>query len=1020
MKHLRRKRSIALLAAGSLFVFYHAAFFPYVLEATLRGAVSRFTEASLDLRVRRAGLVFGFVFENVALRDRKDNSPIFTADRLNLKFAFHSLLIGHLGVREVGLYNAKIYLTEKDGRWNYHALTGPPGPTAPPKPVPPSGPPAESISVFVPIKLYANLVLEKVSLHYSSGAGAKRTGLDLENVNFRLALITRTFRSIPLNANIIELCDTLVVGLNPHSPLRLRFDGQPGVQGDLGLTYLLYKDEGTAGSEFMTKLHIDTSKLKIGPRGRVFLPVGFSVDYDTVYQSREDRLVIRDLSLRHHSAVWLSLAARIDRAVTPQRQLSLEVRSSQIRLGPLYQLLSVATGGRVPFFTGTVELAPLKMEGTLQDLKMSGVIRGSGIVYGAAGMPESRIPVLFASFRSGLDLYRVLPFLQRPPGYDAERPLAFGLFHALDVDRFNVAYNGALIGGSFAVRPAGLRAQMQLAHFRIDDWGYGYAWGFLDGNCSYSSNIRFTSMKFSCRTQASELRYALGRSRSGRNLVQMDFDGSWTKAGGANRTHLSRLDLRMRDEDENPTFSMRGAIDMRFGGGQFYDIRADEMVLHYEKLRGTLPGSLQHSLQSSEFYLQKSPVLRMHTVAKVVRGVTDVKSTATARLGFSGGVDLTWDADASFGPSKMDFRRFTVAGLGGLRLETTGALVKRADGQWDPDLVVRLNLQAPRPLELYPNVLVSGDAVLETDVHGGRAVGKMSLIGMNVEQRSGSCGRPESAECVRYRVDGINLNLPIDHHLRLKNPPRLTDGSEYYLSRAGSVSRPNLTVRLVSASHNPRGEYTRASYFYVGAVGAGIPDGMRARLSYRNNVLQIDGLEIHSYRPVVTAGQLSWKPQGVVFGERIFFNAADLKPESMEYGAFVQIKDLDLEPFLPKSRTGYDGIISADLEVIASRLSDPLLNTNVRLSVYRLSPEFSGFVTRLVMPGPIAEGIVNRTLEIPSIKVQLAGGLVYSTIGIKREALGLGLFVRPGSDEIKQERIPLAQFLANARSEARR
>ena len=1020
MERPKRKRWMAYLAAALLFVFYHAAFFPYVLEASLKGAVSRFTEASLELRVRRAGLVFGFIFEDIRLVDRRDNQPIFTADRVRLKLALHSLLIGHIGIREVGLYNAKIFLTEDRGRWNYHALTGKPAPPVPEKRRSP-GPPLASISVFVPIKLYANLILERVSLHYRSGSGAARTGLDIDNVNFRLAVITRTFRNIPLNADIMGLFDTLVIGLNPHSPLRVRFDGQPAVEGDLGLTYLLYRDETSAGPEFLTKLHIDTSKLKIGPRGRVFLPVGFAVDYDTVYQSREDRLVIRDLTIRHHEAVWLSLAARVEKAVTPQRRLSLEVRSSRIRLGPLYQLLAVATGGRLPYFTGTVELAPLNIEGSLSDLKLSGVIRGSGIVFHKRGQPESRISSLYVRFRSGIDLYRALPFLRRPQEYDSAGALAFGMFHSLHVDRMAANYNGASVGGRVTVLPTGVRAQLHLAHFRIDDWGYNYAWGLLDGNCSYSSNINFSAMKFGCRLQATDARYALGRSRSGRNVLAAEVDGAMTLGRGSTRISLSRLDLRGKDEDENPTFTLRGAIDMGFGGGQQYDIRLDELTMHYERLRGTLPGSLQHSLQASEFYLRNSPTMRTRTVVKIARGRTDVRSTASLKLGFTQAADVSWDADVSLGASRMDLRRVRITGFAGaLDLSAQGVVLKASAGGWDPDLKVRLSVRAPHELELYQNLLISGSAALDADIHRGRAIGRLSLTGLSVEQRSGSCAEPVSAQCVRYRVDGVNLNLPLDHHLRLKNPPRITDGSEYYLAPPGNLPPPNFTVRFVASSHNPRGEFVPNSHFYVGALGAGIPDGIRAHLSYRNNVLQAVGLEIHSYRLMVSDQKPGWKPQGVVFGERIFFNAADLNPDRMEYGAFLQIKDLDLEPFLPKSRTGYDGIVSADIEVIASRVSDPLLNTNLRLSVYRLSPEFSGFVTRLVMPGPIAEGIVNRTLEIPSIKVQLAGGLVYSTIGIKREALGLGLLIRPGSEEIKQERIPLAQFLANARSEARR
>lgn len=1021
MRPRKRKRIVALLAVGFLLLFYHIAFFPYVLEAALKSSVHRFTEARLELSVRRAGLVFGFVFDKVRLSDRKTNQPIFEAKSVRLKLALHSLLIGHVGLRELGLYDARVNLVETDGRWNYEALTGKPGAEVA-KPAEDSGPLPEVISVYLPIKLYANLILHNFSFYQEAGPPRQRKIVRVENVNFRLAVITKTFRSIPLSADAVSLFDTLMIGLNPHSPIRVHFDGQPAVQGDLKLTYLLYRDEGREGPEFVTRLHVDTSALKIGRRGSIHLPVGLAIDYDTIYQSNRDRLLIRKLSVRHHSSEWLSLSARIEQAATPQRKLSLEVTGSQIRLGPLHRLLSVATGGRVPYFQGTVALAPLRIEGSLERLTLSGTITGNGIVYRSKGLPESRINGLSLRFTSDMDLYRALPFLKRPENYDAVGSLAFGVLHNLRVSALHANYNGAAVFANARVLPSGLTAFLKLARFRIDDWGYNYAWGFLDGTCTYGSNIRFTAQKFDCRLQASDTRYLVGRSRSGRNQITLNTKGTIRSVGGGSRIDLNSVDLRMRDEDENPTLDLRGALLMAFGGGQTYDLRLDAMSLDYDRLKPTLPGSLQHSLLASEFYLRNSPKLTTRTFTRITANGTTLRTDTELLPGFMPGEKIRVTADMDFGKKSMVVRKLDVKGLSGaLSVFAKGKLLKLPDDSWDPDLVFNFAYKSERPLELYQGTLLSGVMKADADIKQGRAIGRLDLEGLNVEQRLGNCANLQSAECVRYLANGIEMKLPIDHRLRVTNPPRLTDGSDYYLTGGPQAGRANFRVRFVASSHNPRGEFVPHSHFYIGGLSPDLTDGLVANLSYRNNILRVAGLEIQSYRPMVGPNKsISWKKQGGIYGKRIFFNVADLNPDRMEYSAFLQIKDLDLEPFLPKSRSGYDGIVSADLEVVGHSVTDPLLNTDLRLSVYRLSPEFSGFVTRLVMPGPIAETIVNRTLEIPSIKVQLAGGLVYSSIAIRREAVGLGLLIRPGSDEIKQERIPLALFLANARSEARR
>jgi hypothetical protein len=139
----------------------------------------------------------------------------------------------------------------------------------------------------------------------------------------------------------------------------------------------------------------------------------------------------------------------------------------------------------------------------------------------------------------------------------------------------------------------------------------------------------------------------------------------------------------------------------------------------------------------------------------------------------------------------------------------------------------------------------------------------------------------------------------------------------------------------------------------------------------------------------------------------------------MEYGAYLSIHDLNVEPYFPKAGSSYDGVISATANVRGANLADPLRNLNARLAVYRISKDFTGLAVRIMVPSDILARIVNNTLEIPSMSAELRGGLVYTTIQVRSSGvISLSRLVKPADEMIRQERIPLAEFLERTRREA--
>ncbi len=1128
---------------------------PAHVEARVKQIVHSMTKADIELKVEKASLLYGFDLRKVVLKDRKTGGKIFTADRVNLDLSIPSLLIGHIGIRELGLYKPTIYLLEKNGRWNYQALTGPPAKEQPAdkkaaRKDDDGGSVPESISTYLPVKIYTNVNIEDLSFIYKSVGKRETTDLNMKGLHLRVAVITKTFTSIPLNAQILELLDTFIVAMNPYRPLEMGFHGRSTIAGDLRFGVVLYRgvNPDSRKPEFLTRIDLNSNKLIVRRRGRLPLPVGIVLFYDTIYDAGKDRLVIRSLDLRHRTSgnrenVWLSLKARVSNISTHGRDVLLNISHSRIALTPLRTLLT-RVFGRAPRFGGTVELAPLQLSGKLDNLRLTGSIRAN-----RAFFQEHYIRTLDAKLDASMDLHRPLTFIKRPPKYDQGRKLAWGIFRDIKIKRLRGIYNGARVFLTGRINPySGLQARLKASNFEVGQFTAPALTGKVRGDVRYRSNLSFSNMKFGGKLALRGFRYKMGRSISRKKNLLLDVDGGLRIAGGKTSINLPFLHARLKNFANDPALALHGGAWLSFGprGAQSYRVnlwnpragnekrkqpaapagspvagvgagrpeirlvkggdgvplvgdllppRKDGKsgdkyreprlnFINYAVLKPTLPGTLQDQFASFEAYLEGIVRLSLNAGYVSEKGKQIARSKADLRLPFfqDQALNLVADADISTRDKLMDVlvKRVRVTGLGGaLSLNLSGKLrekiaavqpdkkkkavlpqvAEKRDGtgttvvgqksgkngkdankpvakksagpatEFVPDLKLKLVLggkQGIDYLRVHPGVVLRGGKVdLDVDVSRRWARGDFVVDKLSVEYRGDKCAKQlklsvkqiRDPDCRIINIQDLSMNLPVLHDLKLKKPMSLTDGSAYYRTGGVGIRKPaNLSLRFINSTHRPRmgvWEHEPQFFFLLGRGGAAARPGLMARMEYNKNVLHINWLRLSFFTPKKN----KWTPSGTINGRDIFFNIADADPRKMEYGAFLRIRNLDLEPYLPRSRSGLDGIISADVNALGTRLDDPISNITAGLSVHKLSSDFSGFATRIVMPGFIAEQIVANTVKIPSIKVELKGGLVYSTIAMER-GVG-GILVNIEKEAIKQDRIPLAQFMARARSQAR-
>ncbi|MEQ9362670.1 MAG: hypothetical protein RIF32_00420 [Leptospirales bacterium] len=1052
---------VLLIPTFLLGLVYYFLMQPSNVKGLVQTIFHDYTEARIELEVKRASLIYGFEFRNVNLIDGRDETPLFTASRVRLSWFLPSILIGHVGVRELAIEDPHLFIIKNNGRWNWTSVVSPDPDDDEDTEIP------DEIDLLLNFRVYANLKITNFALTMrirdmpgetpsgtDAGPGAvppaqqqkakptqatkqstqaRDFQLEVKRVNLRLAAITRHFSKIPLDLRLLNYFDTLILALNPYEAIGVDLKTNaadrtaPALSGAARLTYFLFRETDQGVTEFASRLKASTAGLTIRRGSAAPRSPAVALRYDTRYDATRDRLLIPIVEVSHAGDRWLRMNAEVHNASTPRRTLRLDVNKSRVDLGPIGAVLSTLLGdGKRPMVDGVVTISKLGLKGDLERLNLAGNIAANQIRIA----PGSGIDVL-RDFKLDLtalvDLYRILPFVEKPEGYAPDANLAFGFFHRLRVSELRAVYGATRVKGDAAITPeTGINANLDVAGFKLESVLPEVLRGRADAKIRIASPENFNRMDFDGTVRLRDGRYFLDRSRSGLHNLNLVASGALLF-----QDDFTIAIDSLRLSGSNPEGSRLATLDadarIVFSDDQIYDINVKRLNVNYESLHTAFPGSIRYIMAPYKIYLSEGVQLQSKFQMRIADEFfgLNIRRGSILKIPFLKIDDLDIEADTRFGEREIRMQPIRLRGLrGALAVDASADLKKDKTGDWTPKADIDLRVARDSLFRVHENIALQGSLRLNAKVDGDQAKGKVDVQNLDLQYEQGLCAGPTAGpECYRLAIRRLNLDLPFVHEL---SPDRILSLAENagrdYQDTYGRNGTPNLTVLSVASSHRPNGEFSGQDpdrrFYYVGRPGDQSKPAVAAVMNYRNNIVFMDWLRLITFKKSEAAGNkapAAWKSSGTVDGRSVFFNLADLKPENMELGLNIQIQDLDLEPFLP-GRNRYQAEISGDLKWKTSSLKDFLYNTEALASIHEIQDDFSGFVTRILLPTQVAALIVNNTLSIPRIRAEVKGGLVYSYVSVRRGG-ALGYLVKPGGEEIKQERMPIVQFLERARNE---
>jgi hypothetical protein len=980
-------------------------------------------EAELRVEVSKSSLFFGFVFDHVVLKDRLSGDPVFTADQVRLRWFLPGILAGQIGVREIGLRNPSVSLIRRNGRWNTDALGTEKHPEKTDTSTDSSSLP-EAIELYLPVRLYGAVHIEGFRFLREDHSDRTLRRVNVSDVDLHLSFVTKTFHSIPLNLDALQLFDSLFFALNPIRPVQFEYLEFDRIYGKPVLMMKLYRETSDNGTAFLSRLRIDTRDLSHSRSG-IDIPFGLRLTYDIHYDPARERILIRSWRLEAGQDTWLSLTGDFRRDKKGYHYIDLRMHESNIdldRIRPLVQRLTSSAfdmGGRLSLY-------PFTITGRLDSLSVHFGLSGSN-VYLRTGTSSHSIPSARIDMRATVNLY-ALGLLSTPEDYTADSSLAYGFVREASVDSLELGYNGAVLTGKGSLHPAqGIVLDLDLRNFSLGQFTAPQLVATGSADLRVRSGTDFRRLTTAGWVRLDALRYQIDRSLSGLHNLMLDADLDIVFQEHGTRIIIIKADLTGTNVKGASFLRMLASGELTFAEGQSYTVRLSGLDINYENLNPLLPGNLQSDLASLEPYLEGGAHLDGNAQIHMHHGTSVIQASASFILPSVSAEGIHLEADLNTAPDGIRFHRMHLDGLrGALNADLTGSFLGPPEAR-QPYLDFRLNLSRKGMLPVHENLQIDGIFDISARIRPEQIEGNIDIRRFNLIYSNKACVE-KTAGCTHYYIEDLNFALPFVHRNQLTPIRYETMVNPDLIDRF--PDRPNLTLKSIWSNRSPDGLIVDQGFYFLGAPAAGTRPALEASLTYRQNILESRLLRISTYRPLKSgektaapvyksAAGKEYVSNGTLEVRNLFFNVADLKPESMEYGAYLSIHDLNVEPYFPKAGSSYDGVISATANVRGANLADPLRNLNARLAVYRISKDFTGLAVRIMVPSDILARIVNNTLEIPSMSAELRGGLVYTTIQVRSSGvISLSRLVKPADEMIRQERIPLAEFLERTRREA--
>lgn len=1000
--------SLALIVIIVIAYFYVTS--SSFLEKTIPEVFSSVSNGKISLKVKLASLFRGFEFEDIEILSGPDfdHKPLLKMKKLSIRYNVYGFFTGDYGVLEVGIYKPRFYMIQRNDIWNVETLMKPsekkeeePEEEAEEELEEDSGE-AEDIHLPFDLQIFFKFILDDfhISIDGSDKGNSAPMEFGMQNFTFKTHVLTKEFSTIPAGLGALDIVDTFLVQLNPDKPLDIYFKNPlASTKTPFDMHWLLALDSSGENPRFLTTLKIGHDNIPVTYSGRHLAPLGIDIRYNIHYSPLDDKLKIGYFRFQFLNDTWINLTGQINQATKPdQMKMYIELDESNINLNKLYPYYVKFTNDRSIRFRGNMSLAPLVIEGGMNDLNIDGKFKMKNVYVFAAGMPIS-IPYFNLYYNTKLNLNKE---------------------EGLPVIYAKAGWRGNLNG-------AGLKADLHyIPEEKVDAGIYVtglnpsiYSNGMARGNVNLAFTVRGESenhLKSNITLNIPWLIYTLDRGKSGINRINfttgikidspsMEFKqvkidvykmGFWLK----NEKYKKAVWMNASNKVNMNTQS--GNMDIHF---KLYNLSANVI-----QLMPTLTAALSESAETAADMLKRDIILKGQTRVGIRGNTQKIDHETNFIIEDFDISDLWLKAKVGIYPHQILLTSITLDGLNkALAMNVHGNLteerVKKTDEETGkieyttemvPDIKLDLKFGKEKKEKIFQENSIKGNLGLNVHVYKNIAKGNLFIDHFYFDDGN------------LTKVNNVNLKFPFLHQIELRKVLNLTAANKERIIKNYNFTEPfNFTIESVEIPHPIKDESEKESFKILYST-QNYP-GFGATMYYKDNVFRMPAMQINILN-------------GIISGKDILFNVGRGKPKDMEYLAQIQVKDLDLKQLIPpnKAKAIKDGIIRMDMFFVGDRLDQPIENMHGYISVYKIGEEFGKQGLKVIKPNSawVVDKAIDNSIIVKKMEMDVKEGLVYAKVVYRKGIVGT-MFISPQGDQILQDRIPIQEFMQRASKEAK-
>ena len=1008
LKYLRRGFAITVTALGlALFIGYFVVTGSSFVEGTILNAINEKMNGQVSFKANQVSLFRGIILDDVRVLSSKkfDRAPLFTAKRISILYNLYGFWTGDFGINEVGIYEPKINVIKRNNELNLQDLMKPSEKKEEEeKQKEKPGKSLDAISTYFNVRTFFKFVLENLDFTFDGDHESNKDPMyaELKNFTFRTHILTKSFDSIPLGVGAANLINTFLIQMNPQKKVSIQFKNKlVESKVKLNLHWLLFFDD--EDKAFNSRMLIGGEKIPLRFKSKKIKPLNFLIDHDINYNPGKDKLHIEKFAVSMANRTWLNLVGDISNAQKDDRQIDIKLNESDIRLGDLYDYFVKFTNNRKTYFNGNVSLAPLSVKGNLAKLDIDGHLKLKKIT-ARAGDKHFNISYFDLNYKSGLNLET-----------RSNNPLA-KVRHA-DI-KWRGSLNGARLKADIYFDP---KSKTDVGIF-VDNFNLApFAKQVNQGRANLGiivKGAKLNSLALRVYTRIPKLYLQLGRAKTKLSSFNFDLQGNINAPNvdsilkQKNMTvnlHTFDFSLKNRERRSYVNFDSKVLVKMLTLSNLNVIFTLNELSAHVYNAQSALTNAIREQIKGgcknfikvcgNKILLTGKTSVKMFNKNIGVTHRTNIDLTGTDVN------DLVLKAKVSQKPKLLQIPNVTFTGLkNALNLNIHGEvrektkMVRNEKGKKKrvkysvQDFTVDLKFGKKRREKIFEGNSIQGSLALSARWKDEIAKGSIKIKDFYFDNGK------------KLAVNKVNLNFPFLFKKNLKSNLNLTVANKEKLIQNYNFSEPfNFTIDSVTVEAPVDGK--KKPPFKIIYPQGKFP-GFGAVMRFKDNVFEMPALQVFLLN-------------GTVTGSNILFNVASLTDQTkMEYSADLKVNFIDLKQLIPpsKAESVADGRVSLDLHAQGRDLTKPIDNMRGYISIYRIGSEFGNQVLKVVEPDSnfIVDGVLNNTIGVRKIDLQLKEGLVYAKVIIVKKLIGT-LLISP--NDIEQNRMPVSQFLDNLEKE---